>query len=291
VVGTCQLTEKSNSAEQHSIEVLSWSSANLDVYMFNKNYKCYHGEYENHDDFWLFLCTHGGGPLVRKSDGQDLKGLFVPGTVGIGSQADGGKGYWPDMSLVGVGIEPKRLSAIVSELSLQTFDLEAIASRFHQDTLMAELIQEMWSKAKLHAHSAAFIDHGLSILIHQLTKSIGFIKAPETGFRFNTMEMRKVTEFVSSHLSQDITVEMLSCLVSLSPNHFSKCFRITTGLAPYQYVTQCRLDRAADLLISSRLSITHIALAVGYSTPSHFSAAFQRYKGGTPSAWRRAHQG
>lgn len=53
-------------------------------------------------------------------------------------------------------------------------------------------------------------------------------------------------------------------------------------------MTDARISRAIELLEEHELSITEIALEVGYETPSSFTARFRQRKGMTPSEFRRA---
>jgi AraC family transcriptional regulator len=79
----------------------------------------------------------------------------------------------------------------------------------------------------------------------------------------------------------------LSEAVGLSAHHFARSFRAATGLPPHRYLRKLRMAEAKRLLVTTSEPVTQIALACGYSTPSAFSAAFQRAVGVTPSVWRR----
>jgi AraC family transcriptional regulator len=63
-------------------------------------------------------------------------------------------------------------------------------------------------------------------------------------------------------------------------------FKQSMGMAPHQYVMNARLIRAENLLKTSQLDITSIALACGFSSTSHFSNRFKSVRGMTPSALR-----
>jgi len=60
-----------------------------------------------------------------------------------------------------------------------------------------------------------------------------------------------------------------------------------TGRTPHEWLTKLRLERAQELMRNPKMPLTEIALAVGYQTPSAFSAAFRRDTGMTPSSFRR----
>jgi AraC family transcriptional regulator len=87
---------------------------------------------------------------------------------------------------------------------------------------------------------------------------------------------------------EDISLDELAALVTLSRFHFCTAFRLATGRTPHEWLTELRMNRARELLSDPVLRITDIALAVGYETPSAFAATFRRSVGTTPSEFRRS---
>ena len=98
--------------------------------------------------------------------------------------------------------------------------------------------------------------------------------------------LRRVTEHIQAHLDQDLTLAQLGAVVYMSRYHFARLFQHSTGLPPQRFVVRQRIDRAVRLLAPPALSIAHISQVVGFRTPSHFSTAFRRIIGVTPSAYR-----
>ncbi|WP_093818460.1 helix-turn-helix domain-containing protein [Stenotrophomonas indicatrix] len=70
----------------------------------------------------------------------------------------------------------------------------------------------------------------------------------------------------------------------MEPTTFSRALRAATGMPPYAYLTQHRMQWA-QCALSAGQSVTDVALACGYANPSRFAAAFRRVAGCTPSAW------
>ena len=89
-------------------------------------------------------------------------------------------------------------------------------------------------------------------------------------------------------LAEDISVESLASLVELSPFHFSRVFKQTTGLSPLQFVTRERITRAQQMMRETKRSLIEIALEVGYTSPSAFAQVFRRVVGVTPTEFRSA---
>ena len=91
--------------------------------------------------------------------------------------------------------------------------------------------------------------------------------------------------YVREHFSEPITVNDMAEQVNLSPSSFSHLFREVTGRSPYQFLKELRLDRARELLLDGRLSVTDVSRAVGYSSASHFIKEFRSRFGTTPRAY------
>lgn len=83
------------------------------------------------------------------------------------------------------------------------------------------------------------------------------------------------------------TLERLARRVHASPFHLARCFRQELGEPVHQYLLRARLALALEAVLDSREELTAVALRLGFATPSHFTAAFGKAYGLTPSALRR----
>jgi AraC family transcriptional regulator len=98
--------------------------------------------------------------------------------------------------------------------------------------------------------------------------------------------LRHVTEFIDDNLARALPLSELSAEAHMSPYHFSRLFKESTGVPPHRFVVQRRIDRACALLVEGHLSIDAIARAVGFRTRSHFSMMFHRLTGTPPTVYR-----
>jgi AraC family transcriptional regulator len=98
--------------------------------------------------------------------------------------------------------------------------------------------------------------------------------------------LRKIEDYVRAHLAERISIETLAELAELSPFHFSRVFKQTTGMTPLQFVIRERMLQAQQLIRETSRSLIEIALEVGYTSPSHFAQVFRRRVGVAPTEFR-----
>jgi len=100
--------------------------------------------------------------------------------------------------------------------------------------------------------------------------------------------LRRVREFIEAHLERNISIEALATTAGLSMYHFARAFKQSEGVTPHEYLVQCRVRRAQDLLAATDLPLSEIALASGFADQSHCARRFREHVGVTPSSYRWA---
>ena len=98
--------------------------------------------------------------------------------------------------------------------------------------------------------------------------------------------LKRVREYIEDHLEETISIEALARIVGLSMYHFARAFKQSEGLTPHDYLLQCRVRRAQELLANTDLPLSEIALASGFSDQSHCARRFRERVGITPSSYR-----
>jgi len=91
-------------------------------------------------------------------------------------------------------------------------------------------------------------------------------------------------QYLEAHYKEKIGVNELAEVSALSPSHFLRMFRDTTGLTPHAYLTQFRIEVATSLL-SSGASFADVASATGFTDQSHFTKQLKRILGVTPGQY------
>lgn len=97
----------------------------------------------------------------------------------------------------------------------------------------------------------------------------------------------RAVRYIDEHLFEPLSVKQIASTVHLSPSHFSRLFRSTTGFSPHEYIMLHRIDEAKALLQSTNLSVKEIAFRVGYHSEVNFIIAFTDKTGLSPTLFRR----
>ena len=103
-------------------------------------------------------------------------------------------------------------------------------------------------------------------------------------------QVRKVRDYIDSHIAGRVLVADLCALIQRSDAHFSRAFRRTFGESPYAFMVRRRVELAAKYMLTSDASLSDIALRCGFSDQAHLGNHFRQAMGQTPAAWRRAHR-
>jgi AraC family transcriptional regulator len=157
------------------------------------------------------------------------------------------------------------LGAIISGM-LDEVEAPGVGARLVLDTLLHCLIVRLLSECSTLTDGTSLAPHALS-----------------------PRRLRRVIDFIESHLAEDIALEDLASVAGSSRFHFSRAFREATGFPPYRFLIHRRIDAAKTLLLQDTLTIAEIAEQCGFNSQSQFSAMFRRVFGSSPARFRREH--
>jgi AraC family transcriptional regulator len=184
--------------------------------------------------------------------------------------------------------------SFVSDVALQTNGSAAIKwRRFRgvQDPQIQHLALAL--KVELQNGSPSGLVYqesvGFALCIH-LLRQIGAID-PRSHREVGSMArpaFQRTIEYIHAHLSSELTLASMARVACLSPYHFSRTFRKSTGISPHQYVLRTRVEMAKHLLRASDLSLSEIGFRVGFFDQSHLARHFKRRYGVSPRTFRRA---
>jgi AraC family transcriptional regulator len=110
--------------------------------------------------------------------------------------------------------------------------------------------------------------------------------ADERAGGLSKRALRAAIDYVGDNLEKDLKLAEIAGAAHMSPYHFSRLFKESTGLTPHQYVIERRVQRAKELVGGSTLPIAEIALVCGFANQSHLNRHFKRLLGVNPKNLR-----
>ena len=153
-----------------------------------------------------------------------------------------------------------------------------------EDPVLASVVDALKAAAlagadELYAESAATF-----LAVHLLTRHAEAPRPRELGR--DELRTRRAVQFIRENHHLPLTLGDMAAAAELSPFHFLRVFKTATGQTPYRFLTRVRVERACRHLERGELSVTEIAQACGFATPSRFASAFRTQIGLSPSAYR-----
>lgn len=98
--------------------------------------------------------------------------------------------------------------------------------------------------------------------------------------------IRKAASFITERYKEQLTVNGIAEHTAISPSRFAHLFREHTGMTPMQFLERRRMERAQQLLLSTRTPVWEIAEKVGFVNEFHFSTRFRKMTGQSPREYR-----
>lgn len=106
------------------------------------------------------------------------------------------------------------------------------------------------------------------------------------SFRIKDKLITDIEDYIKLHFADRLTLEYLAKHFHLSKSYFSRVFNQKSGMNINEYINLIRVNKAKEMLCSSRLSVTDIAMSCGFNDSNYFSTVFKRITGITPLRFR-----
>jgi AraC family transcriptional regulator len=214
---------------------------------------------------------------------------LAPGDVIFHPAGVPAQGRWNGPSeVINVVVDPAAVASVVAEGGAVP-----VESRFGPDPVARHLAQALVSDlANGRSGGPLFADGVREALAGHLVGRYGSAGRRAAGPRcLSPAELERVRERIFDELADELRLADLAAAVPLSPYHFSRAFRETTGVTPHRYVMRCRAEAARALLARTRLGLAEVARRTGFADGAHLARQFRRQFGVTPGAFRAAVQG
>tara|TARA_B100001057_G_scaffold463385_1_gene517326 strand:+ start:4337 stop:5194 length:858 start_codon:yes stop_codon:yes gene_type:complete len=144
------------------------------------------------------------------------------------------------------------------------------------ETKLHESIQTLYFKGKVYELLSLFFNKSEDADVEQCP----FLIDEE-----NVRKIRKAKEIIMSHMTEPPTLQELSAEIGLNIKKLKEGFKQIYGDTVYGYLLDHKMNEARSMLNSRQYNINEISLKLGYSTSSHFIAAFKKKFGTTPKKY------
>lgn len=245
-------------------------------------------------DMALGVYLSGRHTISRKIGSNLVEGWSDPGTINL--TPPGVEGTWEATAssrAVVLMIRPQFIARAIEEhWGADSRSVEIVKQFLIRDPVIEAITLNLARETKggspggrLYAErSCEFLAHHLIYRYSSLSK----IPPPAAG-GLPSRRLKLVLEYIEDTLGKPIKLRELAALAGVSVRHFERAFRQSTGAPPHAYVMDRRLQKACELLIDQpELQIEQITFRLGFSSSSHFSTAFRRRTGLTPTSYRKA---
>ena len=269
---------------------LGWSS----LYASAQREKPYEDKYNAVNDHLIILHLDGPVAVTRIMGKVPARRVIAPGGLFI---LPGGRDFGVrlegELDSLHVYLRKQIVDDVAEDFGYGAADsIEIVPGLGDHDPLIERLalgIQEaLRNSDSAGSVYADYLAQALAArLLRQHSTSAHINPLPQGGF--TKLQLQRATDFMEAHLGHSLTLAELATATGLSPSHFARRFKVTTGMPPHQFLMQLRVERAKRMLRSGT-SIIEIALACGFTHQEHMTRIFRRAVGMTPAAYRRSVQ-
>jgi AraC family transcriptional regulator len=235
------------------------------------------------------LGMHFGPPVQADCEcgGQRTRRVQKPGDIDVVPAGVGGS--WEDDAdchILRLGLQPALIERVAQELDLPATRAQLVPRLQLRDTRIEAI---GWAvKADLEAavpSDPLYIDLLANALAVRLIETAVGSSLEPPGRTVPTMparQMRRLTEFIESHLDRRLHLADLAQVAGLSATRLKTLFRNSTGMPVHQYVIRRRVEHARALLATTAMPASEVAAAAGFAHQSHMASTMRRLLGHTP---------
>ena len=181
------------------------------------------------------------------------------------------------------------VASITEEHGLRPDCLDHYAGRFIRNRSAYILMHSLWDKAGSRTGVGSLY---FDAMILQLVAALAGLASDEALPEISRDDGRvaRAIDYIEAHIGDQMTVGELAAIACLSPGHFARTFKATTGQPVWTYVQKRRCQRAKEQLLTTQLSIAEVAYRCGFASQGHLTGCFKAQFGVTPAAARKSEQ-
>ena len=259
-----------------------------------------HFEYHYHDshetpehhpvEHVVAIQTTGEVQAERRLNGQLKQEEIRPGDVCL---VPAYTSHWihsvGKQGLIFLSLDPAFLKRVAYDASGS--ERVALVPQFAKpDPLVSQIGLSLKHALQTNPNGSQFYAESLSIALaaHLLRNYAAYNLPSITHGSLPAAKIQRAMDYINSALSTKLSLKVIAETVGMSQYHFCRSFKQVTGMTPWQYVVQQRINAAKQLLKKPHLSVVEASRLLGFSTQSQFTTFFRRHTGTSPTAYRKS---
>jgi AraC family transcriptional regulator len=234
------------------------------------------------------ITMHVSSPIHSRCslDGSVAARLQAPGDIDL--LPAGTYAAWEDdgeTTMLGVSLQPTLIANAAQAMGVNP---DRISIEPHMQLRDPRIEHIGWAlKAELEATDSlgrVYAESlGTALASHLLQR---YARPQWTHAHFSKRRLRPVIDYIHEHLTQELSLFELAEIAGMSPTHLKVLFKRTFGLPVHQYIIRRRVEYAVKLIAETRLPLSDVAIAAGFSDQSHMTRFTRRIIGASPSEFR-----
>jgi AraC family transcriptional regulator len=184
-----------------------------------------------------------------------------------------------------LALDPVFVRGVAEDLELDSDRIELIEKRRSTDPTLHHIAMALRAGVQSGGALERMYGEALStaLAVHLLREYGAAVPGPKKQYGGLPREkLVRAVEYIQDQLHTDLTVSRIAQAVYISPYHFTKLFKQSTGQSPHQYVVEARVRKAKELLTKGKFTISEAAYHVGFVDQSHLTRHFKRVFGLPP---------
>lgn len=244
-------------------------------------------------DHFMVVRYHAGvTPMDRCVEGRWSRKRCTPGDFSLLTRSESSHWHWTQC----IEVSHTYLSeALMSRVASDVTERSVAEVRLHdvlqgQDPVVTQIVDSITLEARQRGLGGSLYVEALSIqlAVHLFRKYARFTFRDEMpAGPLSPSRVRRLEEFVESHLHEGITIEQMAETLGLGIWTFTKHFRASMGCSPYEFVMTRRVERAARLLATRGLAIKEVAAMCGFADQAHMTRVMRARLGTTPARLKK----
>lgn len=178
--------------------------------------------------------------------------------------------------------------ALLRRTALESFDMDPrhvdlFDITFFEDATLLKDCRTLFMTSWKEPENTLGLQEQALLIVADLIRRYSYPSKNKKNYRsgLRPAALNRVTEYIHAHIDQKITIDSMATVAGISPFHFIRMFKISTGETPHQRIMDIRIREATYRLKRGETQL-ETAIACGFVDQSHFSRTFKKHHGVTP---------